>query len=141
MRLGGNRRSDTMPNVSELRDLVAERRRLLAEAEAALAAALTREPAVGDFARSTLTHFYGRVTKVTARRSGRPFIEITPYLTPTMPGRGTLDLYDAWELIDDPSRDVVAAPAEATGAEIATRLAEVIVSFGPLRTPQATRQA
>ena len=85
-----------MPNVSELRHLVALRKRLLAEAEADSAAALKRPPAVGDFARSTLTRFYGRVTNVVQRPSGRPWVEITPYLTPTLPGRGTLDLYDFW---------------------------------------------
>ena len=128
-----------MPNVSELRDLVALRKRLLTEAEADLAAALKRPPAVGDFARSTLTRFYGRVTNVVQRPSGRPWVEITPYLTPTLPGRGTLDLYDSWELIDDPARDIVDGPTEPTGAEIAARLTEVIVSFGAPQTQAASK--
>ena len=55
-----------MANVSELEALV-DHYRLLLEEAAALAAAKARQPQVGDFARSTLTSFYGRVTKVVPR--------------------------------------------------------------------------
>jgi hypothetical protein len=33
---------------------------------------------------------------------GRAWIEITPYLTEDLAGKGTLDLFDSWELIDPP---------------------------------------
>jgi hypothetical protein len=91
-----------MTNVRELEALVAHYRALLEEAEAALAAAKSRQPQVGDFVRSTLTSFYGRVTRVIPRPSGRPWVEITPYLTADLPGTNTLDLYGDWELIDGP---------------------------------------
>jgi hypothetical protein len=123
----------SMPSVTDLRRLVEERRRSLAEAEAALEAALNRTPVVGDFVQSTLTHFYGRVSKVTTRPMGRPWVEITPYLTPTLPGRSTLDLYDDWEIIDDPSTRQEADAAQASGEEIVSRLTDVIVSFAPLK--------
>jgi hypothetical protein len=117
-----------MASVRELEALVAERWRLLEEAEVALAQARNRSPSVGDFVRSTLTNFYGRVTRVVPRPGGRPWVEITPYLAPTLPGHSTLDLYDAWEIIDDP-----AAMAETddvpSGPEIISNLTDVIVSY------------
>ena len=118
-----------MTSVTELEALVAERWRLLEEAEAALAAARSRMPQVGDFVRSTLTNFYGRVTRVVERPEGRPWVEITPYLAPNLPGHSTLDLYDAWEIIDDPSKSAEDAAKEPTGAEIVSKLTEVIVSY------------
>jgi hypothetical protein len=124
-----------MASVSELEALVAERIRLLeeaeaalAEAEAALAQARSRAPVVGDFVRSTLTNFFGCVTKVIPRPSGRPWVEITPYLAPGLPGHSTLDLYDAWEIIDDPSGSTEGAE-EPSAAEIVAKLTEVIVSY------------
>ena len=116
-----------MPSVKELEALVAERWRLLEEAEAALAEARSRLPVVGDFVRSTLTNFYGRVTNVIPRPEGRPWVEITPYLAPNLPGHSTLDLYDAWEIIDDPSAS--ADGNEPSGTEIVSKLTEVIVSY------------
>jgi hypothetical protein len=123
-----------MASVRELEALVAERTRLLeeaeaalAEAEAALAQARERVPVVGDFVRSTLTNFYGRVTKVVPRPHGRSWVEITPYLAPGLPGHSTLDLYDAWEIIDDPSHSEGAEALSA--AEIVSKLTEVIVSY------------
>ena len=117
-----------MPSIRELEALVAERWRLLEEAEAALAQARSRLPEEGDFVRSTLTNFYGRLTKVISRPNGRPCVEITPYLAPGLPGHSTLDLYDAWEIIDEP-----ATPADETlqpsAAEIVSKLTEVIVSY------------
>jgi len=117
-----------MPSIKELEALVAERWRLLEEAEAALAEARSRLPVVGDFVRSTLTNFYGRVTKVIPRPNGRSWVEITPYLAPGLPGHSTLDLYDAWEIIDDPAPSAEDVP-EPSGAEIVSKLTDVIVSY------------
>jgi hypothetical protein len=126
--------------VEELEGLVAEQRTRLADAEAALEAERARVPEVGDFCRSTLTNFYGRVTKVTARPDGRAWVEINPYLTPTLPGRSTLDLFDAWELIDDPA-DAVEADHDATGVEIVAQLTESLAMFQPSRAMGATHIA
>jgi hypothetical protein len=90
-------------NIKDLELLVARCRVALDEAEAALRLAKTRQPEVGDFGRSPLTNFFGRVTRITHRPHGRPWVEITPYLTDELAGRGTLDLYDSWELIDPPA--------------------------------------
>jgi hypothetical protein len=111
-----------MANVSELEALVDHYRLLLEEAEAALAAAKARQPQVGDFARSTLTSFYGRVTKVVPRASGRPWVEITPYLTADLPGTSTLDLFGDWEIIDDPP-SALDRPHSPSFVDIATQLA------------------
>ena len=118
-----------MPSVKELEALVAERWRLLEEAEAALAEARSRMPSEGDFVRSTLTNFYGRVTRVIPRPGGRPWVEITPYLAPDLPGHSTLDLYDAWEIIDDPAEGAESQDDRLSGAEIISKLTEVIVSY------------
>ena len=91
-----------MADIRKLEALVVQYRELLAEAEADLAREKTRLPQVGDFVRSTLTNFYGRVTNVIERASGRPWVEITPYLTEHLPGHSTLDLYDQWEIITAP---------------------------------------
>ena len=131
-----------MASIKELEALVSERSRQVAEAEvalaeaecalakaeASLAEAKARLPAEGDFVRSTLTNFYGRVTKVIPRPGGRPWVEITPYLAPGLPGHSTMDLYEAWEIIDDPA--AAGEPeSEPTGAEIVSKLTEVIVSY------------
>src|SRR3712207_6984421 len=50
-----------------------------------------------DFVRCPLTNFFGRVTKITPRPHGRPWIEIVPYLGPDLPGHSTMDLFDSWE--------------------------------------------
>lgn len=117
-----------MASIKELEALVAERWRLLREAEAALAEARSRLPVEGDFVRSTLTNFYGRVTKVIPRPSGRPWVEITPYLAPGLPGHSTMDLYEAWEIIDDPPASEE-PENEPSGADIVSNLTEVIVSY------------
>jgi hypothetical protein len=90
-------------SIKELEELVARYRAALDDAEAALQMARMRQPEIGDFVRSPLTNFFGRVTKVTPRPKGRAWIEITPYLTVELAGKGTLDLYDSWELIDPPA--------------------------------------
>jgi hypothetical protein len=86
--------------VAELVERVAKLRAELQEAEAALEVEKTRMPVPGDFVRCPLTRFFGRVTKVTPRGSGRPWIEIVPYLGPNLPGHSSMDLFDSWELID-----------------------------------------
>lgn len=122
-----------MASLKELEAAVERYRTLLAEAEAALEAAKTRTPRVGDFARSTLTNFYGRITKVSVRSSGQTWVEITPYLAPNLPGRNTLDLFEAWELIDEP----VGGNAEALPShlevvvELTSRIGEFRSDVGP----------
>lgn len=90
---------------AELEARVMRLRAELQEAESALEMERTRQPAPGDFVRCPLTNFFGRVTKVTPRTSGRPWIEIIPYLGPELPGHSAMDLYDSWELIDPPSQE------------------------------------
>lgn len=89
--------------VAELEARIASLRAELDEAEAELAFEKMRIPAPGDFVRCPLTRFFGRVTKVTPRPSGRPWIEIIPYLGPHLPGHSVMDLFDSWELIDPPT--------------------------------------
>ena len=113
--------------LAEAQTALAQAEAALAEAETALAEGRSRAPEVGDFVRSTLTNFYGRVTKVVPRPNGRPWVEITPYLAPGLPGHSTLDLYEAWEIIDDPSE--AAGDREPSAAEIVSNLTEVIVSY------------
>jgi hypothetical protein len=122
-----------MVSVKELEAQVERYRTLLAEAEAALEAARNRKPQVGDFARSTLTHFYGRITKVTPRPSGQTWVEITPYLAPGLPGRTTLDLYDAWELIDEPAAEARETPPSHLEVivELTSRIGEAQGGAGP----------
>jgi hypothetical protein len=128
--------------IGELETLVAEQRQRLAQTEEALEAERAKPPEVGEFARSTLTNFYGRITRVTPRPDGRAWVEINPYLTPTLPGRSTLDLFDAWELIDDPAEANQAD--EATSIEIVSELTRnLAAAFQPppplLAAPDADR--
>ena len=122
-----------MASLKELEAAVERYRTLLAEAEAALDAARRREPRVGDFARSTLTNFYGRITKVNVRSSGQTWVEITPYLAPNLPGRNTLDLFDAWELIDEPVASAEALPSSPLEVvvELTSRIGEFRSDVGP----------
>lgn len=98
--------------VAELESRIARLQDELQQAEAELECEKARLPAPGDFVRCPLTNFFGRVTKVTPRPHGRPWIEIVPYLGPDLPGHSTMDLFDSWELIDPPSKE--------TGAQDAT---------------------
>ena len=91
--------------VEELEAIVEGLREALRNAEEELQREKARPPEVGDFVRCPLTNFFGQVTKVTPRAQGRPWVEITPYLTKDLPGHGTMDLYDSWELIDPPEYD------------------------------------
>ncbi|MEE1612012.1 hypothetical protein [Microvirga sp. CF3016] len=104
--------SSCTKRVAELVERVAKLRAELQEAEAALEFEKTRIPVPGDFVRCPLTRFFGRVTKVTPRGNGRPWIEIVPYLGPNLPGHSSMDLFDSWELIDPPSE---ASNAGASG--------------------------
>lgn len=90
-------------SIRDLELLVARCRAALDDAEKQLTVARARQPQVGDFVRSPLTNFFGRVTKITQRPHGRPWVEITPYLSDELIGRGTLDLFDSWEIIDPPA--------------------------------------
>lgn len=110
--------------VAELVERVAKLRTELQEAEAALEFEKTRIPAPGDFVRCPLTRFFGRVTKVTPRGNGKPWIEIVPYLGPNLPGHSSMDLFDSWELIDPPSE------ASDAGADVSARL-PTIAPFMP----------
>ncbi|HZH51841.1 MAG TPA: hypothetical protein VEZ16_08165 [Microvirga sp.] len=91
--------------IEELEARIARLREELRQAEIALAQEQTRLPSIGDYVRCPLTNFFGRVTKVIPRPHGRPWVEIRPYLAEGLPGKGTLDLYDAWELMDPPENE------------------------------------
>jgi hypothetical protein len=88
--------------IEELEALIASLREELRHAEAALWEEKSRQPAIGDYVRCPLTNFHGRVTRIIPRPHGRPWVEIRPYLAEGLPGSGTLDLYDNWELMDAP---------------------------------------
>jgi hypothetical protein len=59
---------------------------------------------------------------VVPRPSGRPWVEITPYLTADLPGTSTLDLYGDWELIDGPPQAPEDRDLSPTFAAIAAQL-------------------
>ena len=115
---------------AELEARIAHLRAELEQAEAELERERTRLPAPGDFVRCPLTNFFGRVTKVTPRAHGRPWIEIIPYLGPDLPGHSAMDLYDSWELIDPPS--------SGTRAQESSRL-PTIAPFMPMSRPALSR--
>lgn len=100
--------SSCTKRVAELEARIAQLQAELQEAEIELERERTRLPAPGDFVRCPLTNFFGRVTKITPRSHGRPWIEIVPYLGPDLPGHSTMDLFDSWELIDPPSKEATA---------------------------------
>lgn len=87
----------------ELETLIDHLRTALREAEAALRLERMRRPEIGEYVRCPLTNFFGRVTKVTPRPHGRPWVEIAPYLAEDLEAKGSLSLFDSWELIDPPS--------------------------------------
>jgi len=113
--------------VAELVERVAKLRSELEEAETALEFEKTRMPVPGDFVRCPLTSFFGRVTKVKPRPSGRPWVEIVPYLGPNLPGHSAMDLFESWELIDPP-----AANSEAGEAAEASPKLPTIAPFMPM---------
>jgi hypothetical protein len=112
---------------AELEAQIARLRAELQEAEAALEFERTRMPMPGDFVRCPLTSFFGRVTKVTSRPSGKHWIEIVPYLGPDLPGHSTMDLFDSWELIDPPSDAV-----DADGPQRLPTIAPFMAAAGSL---------
>ena len=91
--------------IEDLETRIARLREELRQAEAALWHEKSRQPAIGDYVRCPLTNFFGRVTQIIPRPHGRPWVEIRPYLAEGLPGSGTLDLYDNWELIDPPESE------------------------------------
>jgi len=101
--LSPTREASCTKRVAELEARIARLRSELEEAEAELERERLRLPAPGDFVRCPMTNFYGRVTKVTPRPHGRPWVEIVPYLGPDLPGHSAMDLFDSWELIDPPA--------------------------------------
>lgn len=104
--------------IEELEAIVASLRAALEQAEAELQRERSRTPEIGDFVRCPLTNFFGQVTKVTPRPYGRPWVEIVPYLTKDLPGRGHMDLYDSWELVDPPSNGDEPWPPPAAPARL-----------------------
>lgn len=94
----------------ELQDLIDHLRAALKEAEDALRLERLRKPEVGDYVRCPLTNFFGKVTKVTPRPHGRPWVEIAPYLADDLVAKGSLSLFDSWELIDAPREDERSKP-------------------------------
>jgi hypothetical protein len=113
--------------VVALVERVARLKSELEEAETALEFERTRMPVPGDFVRCPLTSFFGRVTKVKPRPSGRPWVEIVPYLGPNLPGHSAMDLFESWELIDPPAAD-----SEAGEAAEATPKLPTIAPFMPM---------
>jgi hypothetical protein len=116
--------------VAELEARVDRLRAELQEAEASLELEKARMPIPGDFVRCPLTRFFGRVTKVTPRPNGRPWIEIVPYLGPNLPGHSSMDLFDSWELIDPPSE---ASEASSDGSVKLPAIAPFMAPPGALR--------
>jgi hypothetical protein len=106
--LSQERESSCTKRVAELEARIAWLQAELQDAEAELEREKARLPTPGDFVRCPLTNFFGRVTKITPRSHGRPWIEIVPYLGPDLPGHSTMDLFDSWELIDPPSKETTA---------------------------------
>ncbi|MBM6579942.1 hypothetical protein ILT44_07100 [Microvirga sp. BT689] len=122
---------------TELEARIARLRAELEQAEAELERERTRLPAPGDFVRCPLTNFFGRVTKVTPRPSGRPWIEIIPYLGPDLPGHSAMDLYDSWELIDPPSSGSEAQETTEGALRLPTIAPFLTMSRPPLSRPPA----
>ncbi len=122
--------------VTELEARIARLRTELEEAEAELEREKARMPIPGDFVRCPLTNFFGRVTKVTPRPNGRPWLEIIPYLGPDLPGHSAMDLYDSWELIDPPSHG-----AEPSGAAGGSPRMPTIAPFMPASRPALNQPA
>jgi hypothetical protein len=119
---------------AELEARITRLRAELEQAEAELERERTRLPAPGDFVRCPLTNFFGRVTKVTPRPNGRPWIEIIPYLGPDLPGHSAMDLFDSWELIDPPSSGTGAQEAAKGAPRLPT-----IAPFMPMSRPALSR--
>jgi hypothetical protein len=118
--------------VAELEARIGRLRAELEASEAELQRERARLPEPGDFVRCPLTNFFGRVTRVTPRPQGRPWIEIVLYLSPGLAGHSTLDLFDSWELIDPPGEGA----SSASFVEPSPRL-PAVSSFKALDRPLA----
>ena len=127
--------SSCTKRVAELEARIARLQVELQEAETELVREKARLPAPGDFVRCPLTNFFGRVTKITPRPHGRPWIEIVPYLGPDLPGHSTMDLFDSWELIDPPSKEA-AAQGSAEGSFRLPTIAPFMAVSKPARSPE-----
>jgi len=125
--LSHDQKNSRTRRVTELVERVARLRSELEEAETALEFEKTRMPVPGDFVRCPLTSFFGRVTKVTPRPSGRPWVEILPYLGPNLPGHSAMDLFESWELIDPPAT----ASDEDASAEAPPKLPTIAPFMAP----------
>ncbi|MCC2652256.1 MAG: hypothetical protein K0R61_488 [Microvirga sp.] len=126
--------SSCTKRVLELEARIARLQAELQEAEAELEREKIRLPAPGDFVRCPLTNFFGRVTKITPRSHGRPWVEIVPYLGPDLPGHSTMDLFDSWELIDPPSKEA-AAQDDTDGASRLPTIAPFMPAGRLTRSP------
>ncbi len=127
--------SSRTKRVEELEARIVRLQEELREAETELERERTRLPAPGDFVRCPLTNFFGRVTRITPRPHGRPWIEIIPYLGPDLPGHSTMDLFDSWELIDPPSKET---PVQGD-AESSLKL-PTIAPFMPMGKPARSQE-
>ena len=127
--------SSCTQRVAELEARIARLQAELQQAETELEREKTRLPAPGDFVRCPLTNFFGRVTKITPRPHGRPWIEIVPYLGPDLPGHSTMDLFDSWELIDPPSREK-AAQGDVDGSPQLPTIAPFMPALRSARIPE-----
>ena len=105
--------SDMTRRAEELETLIEHLKSALKEAEAALRLERMRKPEIGDYVRCPLTNFFGRVTKVTPRPHGRPWVEIAPYLADDLEAKRSLSLFDSWELIDPPEGSESDMPSAA----------------------------
>jgi hypothetical protein len=122
--------------IEELEAIIDGLRAALKSAEDELEREMARQPDIGDFVRCPLTNFFGRVTKVTPRPRGRPWVEINPYLTKDLPGHGTMDLYDSWELIDPPEAGETALPSFASAPRAAA--SATIMSASAAKLPSVS---
>jgi hypothetical protein len=121
--------------IEELEARIAELQSALRDAEDELEREKTRLPEIGDFVRCPLTNFFGRVTKVVSRPSGRPWLEIVPYLANDLPGHSTMDLFDSWELIDQPSGSSASPPPPPVMKSAVPALPAATGLSWPERTP------
>jgi hypothetical protein len=121
--------------MAELEARTAQLRAELEHAEAELQREKARLPEPGDFVRCPLTNFFGRVTRVSPRPAGRPWVEIILYLGPGLPGHAAMDLFDSWELIDQPEEDGKAPLSLETSPKLPS-----VSSFRVLDKPLSVQQ-
>ena len=88
--------------IAELQAKVERLRAELQETEEQLRYEQDRWPEIDEFVRCPLTGFFGQVTKVTPRPSGRPWVALLRSLGKDIPGHATIDRVANWELMDPP---------------------------------------